>query len=498
MRNLGPVLCLACVAVVCRPAPPGETSELRIDGGGDFDTAESHSTRMCVSPNGTTFVLWIDDRDGTPDLWMNRKLAHPDRDQGWLPAPVRVNSFAGSTVWRPDLACTDEAVYVVWEDDRDGEIEAHQVYFQRSVDQGQTWLPADVLLEDDIDGRSDSFDPDVVAVGPNVYVTWSDNLDGAFDIYFARSTDSGNTFQRPLRVDSDVPVGGAYSAFPRLATGHGGDHVYVTWQDFRNGGARGDAGTDIYFARSTDKGQSFQPDVRIDLGDEPGAHDSFVPQIAADDDHVTIVWHDNRSGDANDVLMAYSGNAGITWSTSSRADQGDAPGASQSVYPRLCVVGDVAHIVWTDDRDSGFARAYYNRAVAGIWQGPEFRLDPQKAPGTRGSHDLSIACNGSNVLVGWLDDQNDLLDLGLNAIAYDFSADGGRTWLEANRNPEDRSTYRLDSLDDGASQKSEVALSLQGNQVRAAWTDGRGRSNDVYFQQLIAGEAPVVLVPPLE
>lgn len=473
------------------------SSEVRIDGAGEFDRIDSHSTRSCVAPDGDTYVVWIDDRNGTPELWFNRKLAGDERLDGWFPQPVPVSSFAGSNIWKPAIACTDSGVYVVWEDDRDGEVESHNIYFQRSVDGGQTWMPEDRLLEEDEEGRSNSFDPDIVVDGPNVYVVWSDNVNGAFDILFARSTDSGITFQPPMRIDSDQPPGSAYSAFPRLATGFDGEHVYVTWQDFRNGGSVVDGGSDVYFARSTDKGQSFGSDVRLDTGEDPGRSDSFVPRIAADDDEVYVVWHDDRNGDGADVLMNHSSDGGVTWAAAaSRADAEDTPGRNQSVYPSLCVVGDEAHVVWHDDRHQGFQRVFYNRAEAGSWVGPEVRLDANKADGQRASRDTRIACDGANVAAAWLDETRDEGDDGYNDVAYNYSADGGQSWRVPTSGADREDTLRLDSNRD-LSFKEDLTIHLSGARLQATWTDGRGGSTDVFYQQVDASQGPPVpyLIP---
>lgn len=485
-KILIPLIALGGVGAQCNPQQQARSwSEYRLDRAGEGDLIDSHSARMCVSPNGNAYVVWIDNREGLPDLWFNRKLAGEERADGWFDQAVKINTFAGSNIWNPDIACSDSGVYIVWEDDRDGEVESHQIYFQRSIDNGQSWMAEDLLLEDDEDGRSNSFNPDIVVEGPNVYVTWSDNANGAFDILFIRSTDSGITFQDPKRIDSDEPPGSAYSAFPRLATGFGGDNVYITWQDFRNGGVTVNGGSDVYFARSTDKGQTFGSDVRLDTGEDPGLHDSFVPQIAADDDDVYVVWHDDRFGESNDALMNYSSDGGVTWNTSaSAADAVDNRGRNQSLYPKVCASGATGHVVWHDNRNQGFYRTYYNRAVGGAWVGEEIRLDPNKEQGQRASRDTHIDCDGDNVAAVWLDETHDEQDFGFNDVAYNYSADGGETWLVG----EESETYRLDSVEEGSSFKEDITIDLKGNVLKAAWTDGRGGSTDIYYQQVTIDE----------
>lgn len=495
---------IACVAAECGPTEIKDLpSEYRIDAAGDRDLIDSHSTQMCVAPNGTVYVVWIDDRDGGDDIWFNRKLAEGDRNDGWLPNAVRVNTHTDSNVWAPQIACTNQQVHVVWEDDRDGEVESHQIYYQRTSDNGETFLESDLLIEEDEDGRSNSFAPQIIAKDATVYVAWYDDLNGAYDILTATSSDSGNSWQEPVRVDTDQPAGSAWSAHPRIAASEDGQNLYVVWQDFRGGVGQPNAGSDIYYSMSSNRGIEFLPeDIRLDGGD-PGSASAFAPRVAADGTDVYVVWHDNRAGEANDVFMVYSSDGGASFSSDSRADQA-APLGTESLYPKLCVTNGRAHVVWHDARDGQF-RVYYNQANAGLWAGQEFRLDAEKVPGERGvwrldggAGSVQLACEGDNVLASWLDIRDDVSDLGYNDLAYNFSADNGATWLigadESTQVGWNDAPYRLDSIQAGTAYKTDLNVHIEGTTVRAAWTDGRSGSTDVYYQQLTAGETPVVLL----
>ncbi len=502
LKRLTPILPIACLAAQCGPGEvPTLYSEWRIDAAGDRDLIDSHSTSMCVAPNGTIYVVWIDDRDGGADVWFNRKLPGGERHEGWLPTAVRVNRFTDSNVWAPQVACTDQQVHVVWEDDRDGEVESHQIYYQRSVDNGDTWLDEDRLLEEDVDGRSNSFSPQIVARDNFVYVTWYDDLNGAYDILATSSQDSGNNWNSPQRVDADETPGSAWSAHPRIAVTEDGQNVYIVWQDFRNGVGQVNAGSDIYFNRSTNRGLDFsEEDIRLD-GGQGGTASAFAPRIAAAGNEIYVVWHDNRNG-ANDVFMTYSGDAGVSWSTDSRADQTDNAGFFESLYPKVCLASGRAHVVWHDDRTQNFYRVFHIAAENGSWLGADQRLDAWKIDGQRGvwrfdggAESVQIACDGTNVLVAWLDTAEDAQDLGYNDIVYNFSEDNGDTWLVGAGDStvnHDKAPYRLDSMPEGAAFKRDLNIELRGTTVLAAWTDGRNGSTDIFYQQLTAGEEPVV------
>src|SRR2546425_948717 len=83
--------------------------------------------------------------------------------------------------------------------------------------------------DDASDGTAMSLGPRIAADGQDVYVTWFDGRDGAYDIYVQASHDGGATWmEAPVRVDEDTP-GSAYSASPRLAVD--GQRVAIVWED---------------------------------------------------------------------------------------------------------------------------------------------------------------------------------------------------------------------------------------------------------------------------
>jgi hypothetical protein len=113
---------------------------------------------------------------------------------------------------------------------------------------------------------------------------------------------------------NDVTTGGQH--LPTVTVGPAGQ-VYVAWVDCLTDQDCTTANPDIYFAKSTDGGQSFSARVLVS-DDGPDAF-ANAPKIATDDDGtIYVVWHDNRvatlSDDSWDVYLSKSTDGGVTFS----------------------------------------------------------------------------------------------------------------------------------------------------------------------------------------
>jgi hypothetical protein len=85
----------------------------------------------------------------------------------------------------------------------------------------------------------------IAASGDNVYVTWWDNKTGNWEVFFARSTDNGETF------DDTINLSNAMGRSEDSNIAASGDNVYVTWWDNKTGTR------EVYFRASTDNGETF-------------------------------------------------------------------------------------------------------------------------------------------------------------------------------------------------------------------------------------------------
>ena len=119
------------------------------------------------------------------------------------------------------------------------------------------------------------------------------------DIYYQRSTDSGKTWSKPVRLNDDNPAELRVQVTPNLSVTDDG-RVDAVWWDFRLD--PGSFVNDVYMATSEDNGVTFGPNQRITdqsinrkLGVWSNGYDIRQPPgIVATDALTIIAWDDTR------------------------------------------------------------------------------------------------------------------------------------------------------------------------------------------------------------
>jgi len=189
----------------------------------------------------------------------------------------------------------DSTLYVVFEDDRDKD-GLKEIYFSKSTNFGKTWSPNKIISPDGL--RDDYFPWLCVSKEGVIHVVWQSVKDNIGKVYYTRSEDGGNTF---IPSDTIPGVKVIYSTFsqvnfgprPKIALDPNNENtVYIVWADDRNGII------EIRIARSDDGGNNFQ-----DLGIV--SHNPFFvnrdPWITVDDSgYVHVAWVRGNSGQNQD------------------------------------------------------------------------------------------------------------------------------------------------------------------------------------------------------
>lgn len=427
-----------------------------------------------VAAGDSVHCVWEDSRSGKTDIYFTHST---DRGATWQAADTRldVGTPQGNSV-APDICVAGSAVYVVWEDHRTPSPSLGDIWFNRSLDGGATWLPDDVRLDvGSAAGAADSRSPKVCCSGSSVYVAWYDTRNGSYDVYFNRSLDGGTTWlASDERLDTgDAP--GAHTSW-QVQIACQGSNVYAVWSEDR----AGTVDYDIYLNRSTDGGTSWLANaVRLDTAAAGGSSEN--PKIVTDGSSVHVVWEDGRNG-LKDVYAIRSTDGGTTWIGETRLDRGQPPGGSGSTMPSICVSGSAVYVVWQDYRTFINPQVFLNRSLDGgaTWLAGDLLVNQ----GTEScfSFNPQIACSGNAVCVVW---ESQSCGGGNRPDIYCArSTDRGATWL-----PFD---VQLDRNGFGTAGSAWPAVCFGGDQAYVVWTDYRNNTqgqSDTYWN------VPFALMP---
>ncbi len=304
-------------------------------------------------------------------------------------------------------------------------------------------------------GAANSIQVDMAASGDEIHVVWLDRRNGNADIYHTCSTDGGQTWIQDTRLDG----GSSDSVKPRVILDASG-WVYVAWADFRTGTDR-----DIYLRRSAGCGQEFEAETRLDSG----TVDSLNLDLASDGNGtVAVVWEDFIEGSGTttaqrNILMAFSTDYGATFTSPTRVNQQPTdPADAYATLPRTAFgASGKAIVVWSDARD-GALDIYVNATTDGQTFLPsDLRLDSDTAGQSASKYPQIAADAAGHVYVVW----QDLRRGSYSDIYLNRSSDNAATWLV--------SDMRLDT-DKGDADSFAPQISLgQGQSVQVAWQDWR-------------------------
>jgi hypothetical protein len=224
--------------------------------------------------------------------------------------PVQINQNPGNCIDDDDTAegavpaiALDGKMYVAWSN-------GGYIYFDRSFNEGKTWLTNDLVVAEHKGGwsmnipglsRCNGMPVLMVDASPSrmqgtLFLVWADQRNGEndTDIWFSRSTNHGDLWTTPVRINKDGP--GKHQFLPWMAVDQTTGNVYIVYYDRR---AYDDHQTDVYLAYSTDGGSNF---TEVKISESP-----FVPTA------------DKFFGDYNNI-SAHKGIIAPVWT---RMDNGE-------------------------------------------------------------------------------------------------------------------------------------------------------------------------------
>jgi hypothetical protein len=175
---------------------------------------------LAIDVTGTLHLAWTESGSG----W---DICHARSSDGGTTWTNRTCNTVSSNQQNPDVAVDAVTgwIHTVWEEYRSGTAE---IYYNTSSDGGVSWGAAKRISGST---GSPALEP-AITVQDNgiVYAVWQDSRNGDDDVYYARSIDSGLTWNAAGRVNDDVTA--QPQRHPAIASGNG---LYAIWGDARSG-----------------------------------------------------------------------------------------------------------------------------------------------------------------------------------------------------------------------------------------------------------------------
>jgi hypothetical protein len=282
--------------------------EAWVNKGYPAGTAVVRDWRFDVSGDHVCFLITVDPT-GSADEELYFVASH-DGGQNFQ-APVHVPQGFAPGAYDIDLmvmAVEGLNVHVVWQDDRCGSASNDDVFYQKSIDGGATWLASDVQLDGSGPGVGDADgELSAVSMGNLVAIGWQEELTSSSneEIRVNVSTDGGATW------NGDVMVGGynpllqdVDSVWLALGDNNGTTTIACTWCD------NSSSTDEVYVATSLDNGATWPHETQVSTA---GGSYARFPRIDMIPLSLAVTF---TTGDyPNRSEGAFSNDGGVTWTT---------------------------------------------------------------------------------------------------------------------------------------------------------------------------------------
>ncbi len=410
-----------------------------------FSTVHKNPS-VFVNSTGAVSVVWHDDREGYNNIYYAKSM---DYGQNFS-ANLRVNSNLANDKTMPTIyQGSNETIFVTWEDYRNGNAD---IYIAKSTNGGNTFQ-TEVRVDNDNEGY-DQMNPAIVVNSTGlICVLWTDQrgyhseIESKSDLYISRSYNGGNTFGEDYCVHT-------YQAEPAIAVDTDGT-IYVVWTDHRFGK------WDIFFAKSTNGGQYFSVNKPLNDNRENSRGN---PDITVQNRVLYIVWEDAREAENNKtIIMVKSTDGGRNFGKN--IDISNQLGSQ--LNPAITIdKSGIAHAVWQDNFAPNKQLLYYANSTnwggkksvfnfllnLNLWN-PDIAVDDGQTP-----YKIYIAFENRTLQNNW-------------EISFSKSNDGGGKFQNSILINDDSVTARQAN--------PAIDADSSGNAI-IVWEDNRDGSFDIY------------------
>jgi hypothetical protein len=453
MNNLSRLLLLLVVtsglftlANLMPQLPPADAQPSTTSSSQNLSDTPGNSTdaQIAVYQNNV-YIVWSDATSGNGDIYFKRSITN-----GTSFESTRNLSNTPGNSTDAQIAVYQNNVYIVWSDATSGN---GDIYFKRSITNGTIFSETRNLSNN----TGLSSDPQLFAVGRNVYVAWTDSSSGNNEILFRHSSNTGERFRGASELSKTISVDGEYSLFPRISAI--GSNVYVVWQDKVSGNY------EIFLRESNDGGIKFRSIKNLSRNN---TGDSISPQIASSGNNVYVVWtdHEPRRSEiflrtSNDNAAAFGGIRNVSWSNGVSFD------------PKVAVAGNNSlYVLWEDTSFREFTFDLILRASHDVAGSFEDKVNLGRYVGEIADYG-QVAAYENNLFVVWS-----------NAPHYGYppayeiflgaSRDGGKSFDDA---------VNL-STGQGSSIDPKIAVSGNNSTVFVIWSEINNGNSEIQLVKL--------------
>jgi hypothetical protein len=231
--------------------------------------------------------VWVDARDGWPDLWFQRYNSNGVA-QGVNTRVYDYNRMLAYGYF--DIAIDENGNFViVWGDSRDGNAD---IYYQKYNADGE--VQGENIKVNDDKGKMRQYAPSIALDrNGNMVIVWQDERNGNYDIYCQRYNSNGVTQGVNTKVNDDA--GTKAQVYPSIAMDGRGNYA-ILWEDYRK------SNSDIYCQRYSSNGSAQGANTKVN--DDAETASQLFPAIAMDRrGFFVIVWTDYRYGPKNPAIF---------------------------------------------------------------------------------------------------------------------------------------------------------------------------------------------------
>lgn len=253
---------------------------------------------IATVPGAELFVAWQDSRSGNEDIYVSRSL---DNGSSFSPNKRADDSIVSSKQVEPSVAISENGtIYMAWQDNRRRTFD-YDIFFSKSYDGGETFA-RNLKVDDSTDAISWQERPSIAVTSSGyIYIAWTDDRTGHIRVRGTWSADGGTTFS----ASEEIVPSGDTSGQAGISLISNGDRIFAAFMDNVSGLPH------PYVCISTDGGQSFSPPARLD-NTGSAASQRGVSIAPLPGGGIVALWEDSRGGDWDICASMMSSEGDIT------------------------------------------------------------------------------------------------------------------------------------------------------------------------------------------